>query len=125
MTKNGRVPVLILAAVGALWGAAAYQILWGYTSVVVTRSFVDTPLGLFSLFPVRAVLFAIHVVEDQVVHHPFNFSQNHEWIGFVAAATGSLMLVIPFVTGRAVVRTVRDRRSSRRATGPPPDPVRA
>jgi hypothetical protein len=100
-------PVLILAAVGAVWGAAAYQILWGYTSIVVTRAFVDTPLGLLSLFPVRAVLFGIHLVEDHVVHHPFSFSRNHQWIGFVAAATGALMLVVPFVTGRAVARAIR------------------
>jgi hypothetical protein len=103
------VPVVVLAVLGALWGAAAYQILWGYTSIVVTRSFVDTPLGLLSLFPVRAVLFGIHVVEDQVVHHPFNFSRNHEWIGFVAAATGALILVTPFVVGRAGVRAIRSR----------------
>ncbi len=104
------VPVLILAAIGALWGAAAYQILWGYTSIVVTRAFVDTPMGLFSLFPVRAVLFGIHLVEDQLVHHPFNFSRNHQWIGFVSAATGALILVTPFVSGRALVRAVRNPR---------------
>jgi hypothetical protein len=119
--RRDRLPIYILAAVGALWGAAAYQILWGYTSIVVTRAFVDTPLGLFSLFPVRAVLFAIHLVEEQVVHHPFSFAHNHQWIGYVAAATGSLLLVTPFVLGRAATRRYRRRnagagRLSRRAT---------
>jgi hypothetical protein len=111
------VPVLVLAVLGALWGAAAYQILWGYTSIVVTRAFVDTPMGLLSLFPVRAVLFGIHVVEDQVVHHPFNFSRNHEWIGYVAAATGTLILVTPFVVGRAGLRAIRTRKRGRSARG--------
>lgn len=98
-----------LAGAGAIWGVVTYQILWGNTSIVVTRSFVDTPVGLLSLFPVRVVLFGIHLTEDRVVHHAFDFQSNHWWIGAAAAAVGALLLLVPFVAGTALVRRLRAR----------------
>jgi hypothetical protein len=96
-----------LALAGAIWGAVAYQILWGNTSIVVTRSFVDTPLGLLALFPVRIVLFGIHLAEDLLVHHAVDFSRNHAWIGLTSALAGSLVMVVPFALGTLVARRVR------------------
>jgi hypothetical protein len=98
-----------LAVAGAAWGAVTYQILWGYTSIVVTRSFVDTPLGLLALFPVRVVLFGIHLAEDRIAHHTFDFQRNHWWIGVTAAAAGALLLMVPFALGALVARRLRTR----------------
>jgi hypothetical protein len=99
-----------LAAAGAAWGAITYQILWGNTSIVVTRSFVDTPLGLLALFPVRVVLFGIRLVEDRVVHHAFDFQSNHWWIGVIAGMVGASLFLIPIATGTVLARRVRTRR---------------
>ncbi len=99
-----RAGVLILAALGALWGAASYTILWGYTSIVVTRDFVDSNIGLIALLPVRVILDAIHLVEVRVAGHPFDFSRNHAWIGILSPAMGALLMVVPFILIRALVR---------------------
>jgi hypothetical protein len=114
-------PVVAMAAAGALWGAATYEILWGNTDIVVTRRFVDSVAGLATLLPVRIVLFAIHVVEDRIVGHPFNFSNNHRWIGFVATAVGAILLAGAFLLGRAAATAIRavTRRRPTLAAGPP------
>jgi hypothetical protein len=95
--------------VGALWGAASYALLWGYTSIVITRRFVDSPMGLLSLLPARLVLYAIHYAEN-VAGHPFNFSNNHGWIGFVATLTGATILAAPTLVARGIGRRIRQPR---------------
>jgi hypothetical protein len=97
--------LLAVTALGALWGATGYAILWGYTPIVATRSFVDSPAGLAGLLPVRIVLEGIHLVEAHLAGHPFDFSRNHDWIGFLAAAVGAVLLVVPAV----VIREIRGR----------------
>jgi hypothetical protein len=106
--------LLLLAAAGALWGAVSYAILWGETSIVVTRRFVDSNRGLALLLPVRLVLEAIRVVEKHVAGHPFDFSHNHGWIGFAAAAAGAAMLALPGLLVTAVARRLRRRGPLRR-----------
>jgi hypothetical protein len=96
-----------MAALGALWGAATYEVLWGYTSIVVTRRFVDSVAGLATLLPARIVLYGIHVVEDRIAGHPFAFSRSDRWIGFVITAVGAILLVAAFLLARAVVGVVR------------------
>jgi hypothetical protein len=93
----------LLGGLGAAWGAVAYAIMWGYTSIVVTRNFVDSLPGLASLLPVRVVLYSIHILEG-LAGHPFDFSRNHGWIGLVAATSGALMLMLPFLLVRGAVR---------------------
>jgi hypothetical protein len=106
--------VVALAALGALWGAAAYEILWGYTSLVVTRRFVNSVAGLATLLPARIVLYGIHVVEGRVVGHPFAFSRSDRWIGFVVTAVGAALLVGALLLVRATLSAIRAIRAGRR-----------
>lgn len=108
--RSTRRSLLGLAAGGALWGAVTYAVVWGYTSIVVTRQFVESTAGLVSLLPVRALLFMIHVVEDRIAHHPFDFSRNHDWIGLGAAAMGAALLVAPGALAFAIGHRWRVRR---------------
>jgi hypothetical protein len=85
-------PTLVAAGAGAVWGVVAFQIMWGYTSIVVTRPFVNSLPGLIAFLPVRLVLFGIRFAEVHVAGHPFDFSRNHAWIGLVSAAAGALLL---------------------------------
>lgn len=101
---------------GGLWGAATYEILWGYTSIVVTRRFVDSVPGLATLLPARIVLYAIHVAEGRIAGHPFGFSRADRWIGFVITAVGAGLLVGGYLLVRAVALIVR--RTSRPAPRP-------
>ncbi len=109
MDRRASTLATVLAAAGAVWGAVSYLVLWGYTSIVVTRSFVDTPVGLFALFPTRAVLFGIHVVEDHVLGHPFHLPEGSGWIGVVSAVVGSALLVAPLGLAAGVAALVRRR----------------
>lgn len=90
-----------------VWGIVAFQILWGYTSIVVTRPFVNSLPGLISFLPVRLVLYGIRFAEVHVAGHPFDFSRNHAWIGLVSAAVGALLL--GFVAALATVILGRRR----------------
>jgi hypothetical protein len=108
-----------MAAIGALWGAATYEILWGYTSLVVTRRFVDSIAGLATLLPARIVLFAIHLVEDRIVGHPFAFSGGDRWIGFLVTAVGAALLAGTFLVGRTIALAIAVRpRSDPPGLGP-------
>jgi hypothetical protein len=84
--------VVAATAMGALWGAGAYAVLWGYTSIVITPTFFRSVPGLIALLPARIVLWAIGVVERHVVHHPFSFATNHGWIGALSAVVGGAMV---------------------------------
>lgn len=98
--------ILAAAALGAAWGIAAYAILWGQTSIVVTVAYVQSPLGLVTLMPVRIVLYVLRALE-WVRGQPFNFSRNHAWIGLVSAGVGALMALAGAWAGRWVFRRVR------------------
>jgi hypothetical protein len=109
--------VAIMAVLGGLWGAATYEILWGYTSIVVTRRFVDSVAGLATLLPARIVLYAIHVAEGRIAGHPFALSRADRWIGFVITAVGAGLLAGGYLLVRAVALVVR--RNSRPAPSLP------
>jgi hypothetical protein len=94
-TYGGRVLLLLALTAGALWGGFSYAVLWNDTPIVVTRAFFESATGFLLLFPVRVVLWAIHVVETRVVHHPFAFPDNHRWIGAVAALVGAALVGMP------------------------------
>jgi hypothetical protein len=93
---------------GALWGAVAYTILWGGTSIVITRRFVDSPIGLATLLPVRLILYGIHATE-RAVGHSFALSGNHAWIGFLSAGLGAMLLLVPLAVVRAAAAYRRRR----------------
>jgi hypothetical protein len=103
--------VAVVAGLGAVWGAVAFAVLWGYTSIQVTRPFVQSLPGLVSLLPVRLVLFGIHLVEDHVVGRPLQLSANHEWIGFVSAAVGALLTTAGYLATRWLMRSIRPTRA--------------
>jgi hypothetical protein len=105
---SGRFVLLLALTAGALWGGFSYAVLWNDTPIVVTRAFFDSAAGLLALFPVRVVLWAIHVVETRLVHHPFAFPDNHRWIGVLAALVGAGLLGLPTY----LLLRVRDRRRS-------------
>lgn len=110
MLRTSRVhPIALAAGIGAVWGAVAFALLWGFTSIQVTRPFVQSIAGLLALLPVRAVVFAIHLVEERV-GRSFDLSSNHEWIGFVSAAVGALMIGSAVALGRRLRRLVRTPR---------------
>jgi hypothetical protein len=100
----------LVVVAGAAWGLASYLVLWGYTPIVVTERFVESVPGLLLLLPARAVLESIHFVEQRMVHHPFDFSAQNSWIGYVSALTGAAILAIAW----ALVTTPARMRGRRR-----------
>jgi hypothetical protein len=119
MVKRGRFLLMLFAAAGAVWGFAAYRILWGYTQVVVDRRFVDSVTGLLALLPVRAVVAVIDLVERHVVHRTFDLSSNNAWIGWAAAVVGAVVVALTWWIVRAPLRFLF--RSSRHEEAPVPD----
>ena len=97
----------LMAALGGLWGACAYAILWGYTSIQVTRPFVNSLPGLASLLPARIIIYGIEAAEHYVAGHPFDLSRNHEWIGAAATGVGAVLVVTAFLLGRMLTRRFR------------------
>jgi len=110
---------------GAAWGFGAYLALWGYTPIVVTERYVDSLPGLLLLLPARLVLESIHLVEQRIVHHPFDFSANNAWIGYAAAAVGAAALTLVRAILTAPARLVARGRPEKSppAEVPPPTHV--
>jgi hypothetical protein len=61
------------------------------------------------LLPARLVLESIHLVEQRVVHHPFDFSNTNGWIGYAAAATGAAIVLLAGTLLSAAARLGRRR----------------
>ena len=106
---------------GAAWGFGAYLVLWGYTPIVVTERYVDSLPGLLLLLPARLVLETIHLIEQRIVHHPFDFSANNAWIGYAAAAVGAAILTLARAIVTAPARLLARGRPEEpaQAEGPP------
>jgi hypothetical protein len=100
----------VAAVAGALWGLGGYALLWGHTPVFVHRPFVESIPGTMLLFPVRVILWVIHGLE-RAAGAPFDFSDNHWWIGVAAAAAGAIILAGITWFVRWGARAVRARRS--------------
>jgi hypothetical protein len=109
-----RRPLALCLEIGALWGLVAYRILWGDTSIVITRRFVDSAPGLAALLPVRIVLFAIHVIEDHVIGHPLQLPTNHGWIGAASALAGATLGLAAYLGGRGMGTLTRASRAHAR-----------
>jgi hypothetical protein len=99
--------VWVAASLGAGWGLAGYALLWGFTPIVIHRSFVVGFLGTLSLLPVRTVLTSIRLVEEHVVGRPFQLADAHGWIGLASAAIGAAMAAVGFLAVRGVIRRAR------------------
>ncbi len=108
-SRRGTSGTAIAAFLGAAWGVASYLVLWGYTSIQVTRSFVDSPRGLVLLMPARLVLWGVHLVESRIAGSSFDFSRNHAWIGILSTMAGVALVLLPLLLFRAL-RAFRRRR---------------
>ena len=112
----------LVVVAGAAWGLVSYLVLWGYTPIVVTERFVESLPGLLLLLPARAVLESIHVIEQRIVHHPFDFSTNNGWIGYVSALAGAAILATAWAVLSAPARMrARRQREDHIAEAPPAD----
>jgi hypothetical protein len=112
--RGGPSPATVAAGLGAAWGLAGYALLWGHTPIMPTRSFVVSPAGTLLLLPVRIVLWGIRLVEERIVGHAFDFSRTNAWIGLAAGAVGAALVLLAFLSVRALVRRLRARAASRR-----------
>ena len=108
-SRRGISGTAIAGFLGAAWGLASYLVLWGYTSIQVTRSFVDSPRGLLLLMPARLVLWGVHLAESRIARSPFDFSRNHAWIGILSTMAGAALVLLPLLLFRAA-RAFRRRR---------------
>lgn len=106
MNTNIRSRVLAAGAVaGGIWGFAGYFILWGYTSLTVTRTFVLSPAGWAAFFPVRIVLLSIRQTE-RAAGRTFELSTSHRFIGVLAAMLGAAVgAIVAWLTARAWQRS--------------------
>lgn len=107
--------VLIGGVAGGVWGFAGYFILWGFTAITVTRSFVLSPMGWTAFFPVRIVLLSIRQAE-RAAGRPFELAASNRFIGVLAALLGAgIGAAAAWVTLFAIRRT----RHARVAAAPP------
>ena len=109
-SRRGISGTAIAAFLGAAWGVASYLVLWGYTSIQVTRSFVDSPRGLLLLMPARLVQWGVHHVESRIARASFDFSRNHAWIGILSTMAGVALILLPLLLFRGARALRRKRR---------------
>jgi len=96
-----------------------YSALWENVPFAPSRGFVVSVHGTLVLLPVRIVLGAIHFVEAHMAGHPFSFTDNTWWIGALAAAVGSAILVLALLAVRTGMAVARRARSARPRPPPP------
>jgi hypothetical protein len=94
------------AAIGAVWGFLGYTVLWQGAPFGVDRPFVESVVGTLVLFPVRTVLWGVHIGE-RFAGRSFDFADDNWWIGLAAALIGGAILVLGFVVVRTAARVLR------------------
>jgi hypothetical protein len=94
------------AGIGAVWGFLGYTVLWQGVPFEVNRRFVESVVGTLVLFPVRTVLWGVHVGE-RLAGRSFDFADDNWWIGVAAALIGGAILVLAFVVVRTAARALR------------------
>ena len=97
------------AGAGAAWGFLGYTVLWQGVPFGVNRRFVESVVGTLVLFPVRTVLWGVHLGE-RMAGRPFDFADDNWWIGVAAAVVGGAIGALAFIAVRAGVRTLRASR---------------
>ena len=95
-----------MAGVGAVWGFLGYTVLWQGVPFGVNRRFVESVVGTLVLFPVRTVLWGIHIGE-RFAGRSFDFADDNWWIGVAAALIGGAIVVLAFVAARTAARALR------------------
>lgn len=95
-----------MAGVGAVWGFLGYTVLWQGVPFGVNRRFVESVVGTLVLFPVRTVLWGIHIGE-RFAGRSFDFADDNWWIGVAAALIGGTIVVLAFVAVRTAARALR------------------
>ena len=95
-----------LAGIGAVWGFFGYTVLWQGVPFGVDRRFVESVVGTLVLFPVRAVLWGVHIGE-RFAGRSFDFADDNWWIGVAAAMIGGAIVVLGFAVVRTAARALR------------------
>jgi hypothetical protein len=94
------------AGIGAVWGFFGYTVLWQGVPFGVNRRFVESVVGTLVLFPVRTVLWVVHIGE-QLAGRSFDFADDNWWIGVASALIGGAIVIVAFVVVRSAVRALR------------------
>jgi hypothetical protein len=94
-----------MAAIGAVWGFLGYTVLWQGVPFGVDRRFVESVVGTLVLFPVRTVLWGVHIGE-RLAGRSFDFADNNWWIGAAAALIGGAIAAMGFVAVRTAARAL-------------------
>jgi len=97
------------AGAGAAWGFLGYTVLWQGVPFGVNRRFVESVVGALVLFPVRTVLWGVHLGE-RMAGRPFDFADDNWWIGLAAAVVGGAIGALAFIVVRSCVRALRASR---------------
>jgi hypothetical protein len=92
--------------IGAVWGFLGYTVLWQGVPFGVDRPFVESVVGTLVLFPVRTVLWGVHLGE-RFAGRSFDFADDNWWIGLAAALIGGAILVLVFAVVRTAARALR------------------
>ena len=95
-----------MAGIGAVWGFFGYTVLWQGVPFGVNRRFVESVVGTLVLFPVRTVLWGIHIGE-RFAGRSFDFADDNWWIGVAAALVGGAIVVLAFVAVRTAGQALR------------------
>jgi hypothetical protein len=95
-----------MAGIGAVWGFFGYTVLWQGVPFGVNRQFVESVVGTLVLFPVRTVLWVVHIGE-QLAGRSFDFADDNWWIGVASAVIGGAIVVVAFVVVRSAARALR------------------
>ncbi|HEY3023488.1 MAG TPA: hypothetical protein VGK11_07635 [Actinomycetota bacterium] len=95
-----------LAGIGAVWGFFGYTVLWQGVPFGVDRRFVESVVGTLVLFPVRTVLWGVHIGE-RFAGRSFDFADDNWWIGVAAAVIGGAIVVLGFAVVRTAARALR------------------
>jgi hypothetical protein len=93
------------AGAGAAWGFLGYTVLWQGVPFGVNRRFVESVVGTLVLFPVRTVLWGVHLGE-LMAGRTFDFADDNWWIGVAAAVVGGAIGSLAFIAVRYVVRAL-------------------
>lgn len=95
-----------MAGIGAVWGFFGYTVLWQGVPFGVNRRFVESVVGTLVLFPVRTVLWVVHIGE-RLAGRSFDFADDNWWIGVASALIGGAIVVLAFVVVRSAARALR------------------
>jgi hypothetical protein len=95
-----------MGGIGVVWGFFGYTVLWQGVPFGVNRRFVESVVGTLVLFPVRTVLWGVHIGE-RLAGRSFDFADDNWWIGVASALMGGAIMALAFVVVRTAARALR------------------